>query len=665
MRIMTKANSETLYYAATELLKYTRLMSDCALSPPIELVDTLPTVPPADAILLGSLDELSLDTSDLSDPFVEDIVAGDVQNYSGYLAGSNERSVLMAVYQYCKSAGCRFIRPGEDGEVIPRCDLTAHRFTYRKKADYPFRGTCCEGAISYEHMRDTVYWMPKMGMNMFMIEGIVPFNYMHRWYGHEGNRFLRVPGQISDYEELKEYIARLEKDIKRVGLQLHTAGHSWMFENFGIHHVDPVTEAAQIATLTPAQKELLALVDGKRDLFGRSTFFTHFCYSNPEARRFLVNFCVEYIQKYPYVDFLHLWLADNVNNQCECESCAKMQPSDWYVQLLNEIDEALEGIESKTRLVFILYNETVRPPETLRLKHPERYLILAALGQHYETGYLNEAYTGEIPPYVCNRTVTLPNALRLHWHREWKALCNNVPSVIYEYRYYTDHYCDPGYMRVTRETHRDMRLLKDVSFQGCMSDQTHRNFMPTALPMLVMGETLFDTALDLEAYTNDYFAAAFGEDGALCRTYLETLSKLFCPANLRGSSKHLAQDAGLNTLENKKPFQNNPWVATQFAQLPAVLEEFLPVIRRNLSLENAAQRLSWQYLEQHAHICQRLAKLLLLGAQGKMDEGRAALEELEIHLSREEMRTHRVLDMFLLVQYLRGMFGVKRIRAYQ
>ncbi len=664
MRIIVRVGSETLYYAATELLKYTGAMTNCTLSPTLEQVDCLPDPLPEDAIVLGLLSDLGLDTSDLQDPFIEDIVDVRVQNYSGYIAGSNERSVLMGVYDYCKSAGCRFIRPGDDGEYIPQCDLAGHSFVYRKKADYPFRGTCCEGAISYEHMRDTVYWMPKMGMNMFMIEGIVPFNYMHRWYGHEGNRILRVPGQISDYAELEGYIARLEKDVKRVGLQLHTAGHAWMFEGFGIHHLDPATEMAQVAAMTPEQKELLAQVGGVRELFQRSTFFTHFCYSNPKARRFLVDFCVDYIKKHPYVDYLHLWLADSANNQCECENCVKMQPSDWYVMLLNEIDEALEGIESQTRLVFILYNETVRPPEKLRLKRPERYLMLAAIGQHYETGYLNEEYTDEIPPYVHNHNGTPKNALRLHWHREWKRLCNNAPSLIYEYRYYTDHYCDPGYMRVTRETYRDMRSLENVSFQGCMSDQTHRNFMPTALPMLVMGETLFDTSLDLEGYTNDYFAAAFGKDGALCREYLETLSKLFCPANVRGGAKNLVEDVGINSVENKAPFRNNPWVASQLEQLPAVLDEFLPVIRRNLMLENATQRLSWQYLEQHAYICRYYAKLLLLGAQDKMDEAREVLEELEIYLSGKEMQIHRVFDNFLFIQNARGLLGVKRVKAY-
>lgn len=665
MRIITRAGSETLHYAATELLKYMRAMTDCALSPDIEYVEALPCERPDDAILLGLLSELSLDTSDLFDPFMEDILDIDIKNAVGHIAGSNERSVLMAVYKYCHSAGCRFLRPGEGGDYIPACDLLHHAFTYRKKADTPFRGECCEGAISYEHMRDTVYWMPKVGMNMYMIEGIVPYSYMHRWYGHELNRITREPKQVTNYDMLEELIGKLEQDIVRTGIQLHGVGHDWMFKELGHRGRTPAEENAWFDSLTDEQKSYFAEVNGVRGIYAKSTFFTHLCYSNPKARKTLVDFCVHYVQQKPYMDYLHVWLADNINNNCECENCAKMHPSDWYVLLLNEIDEALEGLNAKTRLVFIGYNDTVRPPQKLRLKHPERFVLLAAIGQHYETGYLNTPYEGEIPPYVRNQNVTPPNALRLQWHREWKQLCGGIPSIIFEYRFYTDQYCDPGYMRVARETHRDMRALESVGFQGCMNDQTHRMYMPTSLPLLLMGETMFDTSLDFEAYTNDYFAAAFGADGALCREYLETLSTLFCPANLRGSAKNNVEDTGINSRENKAPIHNNPWVAEQLAKIPAVLDGFLPVILRNMTTEEPCQQLSWKYLYYHEQICRMLAEIYLLAAKGDMDGARALWDRVSIRLSKMEEHIHNAFDLFLITRYVNGVLRIKSPKYFQ
>ena len=662
MRILNCRNTPTARYAAEELAKYVRLMTDCRICPEIAEAEACPPLPCADTVVLGLLEQLGRDASDLKDPFVDDIIDGEIENCAGFIAGSNDRSILMGVYRYCTSAGCCFARPGENGEYVPHCELETHAWRERHKADYPFRGECCEGAISYEHMRDTVYWLPKAGMNMYMIEGLVPYTYMHKWYGHVGNRCLRQAGQVTDYDMLEEYIDKLEQDIVKTGIQLHNVGHGWMFEKLGVHHASGAEERR---ALREEDKQYLAQVNGVRDICHGSTFYTHFCYSNPAARRILVDFCVEYIRNKPWIDFLHLWLADATNNNCECENCVRMLPSDHYVQLLNEIDAALEGIESKTRLVFILYNDTVRPPEKLRLKHPERFVILAAIGNHYEKGYRNVPFEGEIPPYVRNRYEAPSNPLRLKWHRDWKALCGNIPSIIYEYRYYTDMYCDPGYMRVSRETHRDMKLLDSVAFQGCMSDQTHRMYMPTALPLIMMGQTLWDTSSDFDAVCDAYFSGAFGADGAQVRTYLETLSDLFCPGNLRSTVKTNIEDEGLETKDGDPvSWIGNPAVAEKAARIPAVVDAFLPVIEHGMLDADACRRLSWTYLRIHARLCRELSAVVEAGAKGDMDAARAAYDALELWLSRIEPEYHNVFDLFLFERFWRPKLGLPSYPYY-
>ena len=218
-------DGERADYFISELSKYLSLMTDGEL--------TLLRVKKGD-IQLALLSELSLYESDLKDPFIEDIIDINIVNCKGYIAGSNERSILMGIYKYFELAGCRFIRPGDDGEYIPKRDLLNFECVYRKKADHNFRGQCTEGAPSYEHYRDMVYWMPKVGFNMFMIEGLVPYTYMHKWYGHVGNTLLRKKGQVTDYEFLEGKIAELEKDIYKTGMQFHNLGHAWMFRNFGV-----------------------------------------------------------------------------------------------------------------------------------------------------------------------------------------------------------------------------------------------------------------------------------------------------------------------------------------------------------------------------------------------------------------------------------------------
>jgi hypothetical protein len=63
--------------------------------------------------------------------------------------------------------------------------------------------------------------------------------------------------------------------------------------------------------------------------------------SNPEARTIVAKYITKYAKEHLNVDYLHVWLADATGNHCECDECKKKIPSDWYVMLLNEIDERL------------------------------------------------------------------------------------------------------------------------------------------------------------------------------------------------------------------------------------------------------------------------------------------------------------------------------------
>lgn len=654
MKIITAQQENTVEYAAYELKKYIMELSRGEINCRIIFVDTLPAKAEQGSILLGILEELKLDTSDLQDSFVEDIIDINISNGTGYIAGSNPRSILMGVYKYCVSAGCSFMRPGADGEYVPYTDVKNHSFRYRKKADYPFRGQCCEGAISYEHMRDTIYWLPKIGMNMYMIEGMIPYGYMDRWYRHMGNPKMYARGKSIDEATIERYIRLLEQDIKKAGVQLHTLGHNWMFKKLGVGS-GPMEE--QLAQLRDEDRKYLALIKGKRTFHAGSSGYTHFCYSNPEGRKLLVDTLVEYLQEKPYIDFVHVWLADGRNNQCECEECVKMHPSDHYVRLLNDVDEALEKKNIKTRIVFIGYVETERPPQKLKLKRPERFVLLSAIGLHYEKGYrqIHEAPLAKIPEYVRNDWHPAPDTVRLKWHKDWKAYCGNMLNFVFEYRFYTDMYCDLGNMQISRETYRDMKDLELVGFEGCMSDQTHRMYMPTALPLITMAETLFDSSVEFDAMADQYFMGAFGEDGKLCREYLEKLSVLLCPSNFRVGGESGVEEAGLGDMETqKKCWLYNAEVAEKAAQIPEVLEDFIEVIDKNISLSiEPARLLSWRYMKYHSKICGYFAAILLAGATGGIEKAVEAYYPLEEYITEHELEFHNAFDVMLYLRTLK------------
>lgn len=660
MKILVVAKGECPEYAAQELKKYIVAMSRGKILPEI-VHNAVAKDADEGEIVLGLLSELGLSEEGLDDAMVDDIIDVKIENLKGYISGSNERSILMGVYRYCESAGVRYIRPGADGDYIPASDLTVHSFSMRKKADYPFRGECCEGSISYEHMRDTVYWLPKIGMNMYMIEGTVPYTYMHKWYGHVYNTKLRRKGQVTDYNMLLDYVNLLERDVKRAGLQLHTLGHDWMFRKMGIRHADPKTLELDMSRLSEKDMELFAEVGGKRGLFENSPFYTHFCYSNPDARKLMVDTVLEYLDEKPHVDFVHTWLADALNNQCECAECQKHEPSDWFVMFLNELDEALTARGSNAKIIFISYVDTVRPPREFTLKNPKRFILVSAMGNFYEEGYKNEECTEEIPPFERNNFVHFSAPLRMKCHRDWKSICGNIPSFIYEYRYYVDMYCDLSQMRISYETSRDMKALTDVNFNGCISDQTHRMYMPTALPLITMGNTLFDKATDFEKLKDDYFLSAFGKDGLKVRDFLDALSPLLSPSNFRVGGKGGTEEEGVGFGDSKdSPFINNPFVAERASKIPALIESFEETVKNNvIDALDSAQRLSWMYLELFLPIALYHGEILKAGAEGDLDSARALLDKSRDYISENELRFHNVFDLFLYVRAIAQKIGYK------
>lgn len=656
VRILYTHQHETVVYAAEELKKYVIAMSGGAICPDILHVDALTAAP--DTLLLGTLVDFDLEQGEVYDPMLDDIIDVRIEGLRGYIAGSNYRSILMGVYKYCASAGCCFIRPGADGDYVPHVDLGAHSFTYRKRADHPFRGQCSEGATSYEHMRDMVLWLPKVGLNMYMIEGLVPYTYMHKWYGHVWNRELRIAGQESDYATLERYIGRLERDVKRTGVQLHNVGHGWMFEPLGIHAMSQRQEIAAVEALPPEKKRHLALTKGERRLKGKSTFYTQMCYSNPETRDMLTDYLVRYVEQKPYVDFLHVWLADATENNCCCEACLKKHPSDYYVMMLNELDEKLTAKGIGTRVVLIAYVDTLRPPKEQRLKNPKRFVFLNTIS--ISCGDAAE-YEGEDPVFDRTKYEPTPKELAIKWHREWLDVCEHVPSMVYEYRFYSPMFDDPAHMTMTREVYEDMRRLSLMPVDGSMSDQTARMAMPTALPMVMMGETLFDLDVDYERVVSDYFTGAFGADGDRCRRYLETLSALFCVKNLRVTRLEGLEDEGIFRMPpDKRPWHHNPDAARYFAEIPAHINAFLPVIEHNIKAEtDEARRLSWRYLRYHADVCRLLAEIYHSGAKGDMEGAASRFEAFWDHLSQTELDTHRALDLFLLLRNVSQKLGIK------
>ena len=635
MKILLKHDTETIRYSAEELSKY--LYEIDGIKAEISLG--------SGDIELGFLSDFSLSTSEVDDAMIDDVIDVKIDGHKGYIAGSNERSILMGVYIYLKSLGCMWVRPGKDGEYIPKADTLSHKFEYHKKADTAFRGECIEGAVSYEHLHDTIVWLPKVGMNLFMLEQVVPYNYISRWYKHEAST-VKSDEHVS-FEEIGGYIIKLEKLVKRCGLQLHSLGHGYLLEPYGVHYMS----RHEKYVLPEKAIAHTALINGKRGMFFGSPNGTQLCLSNDEARLGLVRWLVEYVEKKPYIDFLHVWMSDGANNHCECENCQKKIPTDFYVQMLNELDAELTKRGNPAKIIFIMYVDTFWAPEVEKFNNPDRFILTtAASSRSYNRPYDPKRKEGPLPPYRRNNLI-LPSGFdaMLSCLDSWKPVFDGR-KFLFEYRLYTDHYFDPGYMSISRGILSDAQNLKKIEFEGIMDDKTQRSYFPTGLPSSLMGEGMFDTSLDFDEYAEKYFKAAFGNEWRAALEYLENLSILFDPRSLRVIQDVVYQDVNTDEPIAVNPIKGNRSAGERFSKVAPYVDSFLPVVKRNLSLDNECQRTSWNYLTYHAEYCKYVADICIALTENDKDKANLVLDEAMDYLSKCEDVIAPVFDLVLFKQ---------------
>lgn len=643
MIIKTWHKDETALYAAEELKKYLDIMHSGFCEDNV-LTESVETGKTCGEIKLGLLSDFGLDSSDVLDATCDDVVYIDIQNGSGIIAGSNIRSILLSVYAYLRAAGCAFIRPGDDGEVIPQRDMSAFSYNYRKKADYPFRGECIEGAVGFEHIRDTIIWSPKVGMNMFMMEQIIPYNYMSRWYKHDTNTVLE--DENVSFEQVGEKVKDIELLIKKCGLQLHALGHGYLLEPYGIHY-KTINDKYE---LTEEARQDIAIINGKRELYLGSPNFTHLCYSNKKVRKKLVDWLVGYMQDKPYIDFLHIWLADCTNNQCECENCINERVSDLYVKLLNEVDEEFTRLGIDTKIVFILYVDTLWAPIYEKIKNPDRFYMMTAIGgRDFTKPYDHTPYVGETPPYIKNKyNVEQSFPLRMRFIDDWKRAFDGR-MLVFEYHMYVQQYNDPGFMKLSKLWLDDVKSLESFNIHGMMSDQTQRSFFPNGLPMSIYAAAMFDKEIEFEPFCEDYFKAAYGDDYRLAFDYLTKISELMGPDVLQTKMNIVDLDTDLGSKKkiSVKPWVDNAKVQADFRKVITIADDFEAIAKAHLSEVNLTHRKSWKLLFYHTDFCRRYAAILLAHSMGKLDKAKELLAEMVDVFSHIEPEIATEFDLFL------------------
>ena len=519
-------------FAAEELKKYLRMMMPEAGD--IAIVYAFGAPVQENGICLGVMSDFSLDTSDAADVELDDILYIDVDGaQNGVIAGSNPRSVLLAVYRYLRESGCRFLLPGVDGEYIPVCTPPAVK--YRKMADCRVRGWCNEGAEFQQSMLAAIDLAPKLGMNVFMTEFVNPKAYYNSYYDH-WNNVNREKEPVSADTTL-QWKRACECEMQRRGLQFHDVGHGWTADPFGIDSSEGWAKRDE-SIIPEGARQYLAEIGGRRGFYKGSPLVTQFCMSNPEARHIVARSVANYAENHRNVDYLHVWLADFWNNQCECEVCRTKLPSDWYIALMNDIDAELTARDLPTRIVFICYTETIFAAKDIKLEKPERFTMLfAPITRQYYESVPREVPAMEKMTYKLN-DLRFPDSAGeyLMYGGECRDTYR-VRSFVYEYHFTFNQCRNPGCMDYARIIHEDIKAYRHHGYEGIIEDGSQRSFFPNGFLLHVYAETLFDTAAHFDALVQDYYSHAYGERWREVVALMERLGKCLPIKYLAGKAR--------------------------------------------------------------------------------------------------------------------------------
>ena len=630
-------------YAAEELKKYLRMMM-----PEVGDISISYNPEAEGGFRLGLMQDFGLDVSDAENTELDDILYIDCDECGGIIAGDNPRSVLLSVYEYLRQNGCRWLYPGVDGEYIPMKDIVPVK--YRHKPSCRYRGQCNEGAESQQCMLETIEFTPKVGMNVYMLEFRIPTSYYERYYGHFHNTECRPEEPVTN-DTILQWKRQCEAEIAKRGLQFHDIGHGFTVDPFGIDSsIRSYNGEDNEDKIPPESRKYLALVDGERKLYHGVPNYTQFCMGNDEARDKIAAYVANYAEKHSNVDYLHVWLGDSVNRHCECELCTPKTPSDWYVILLNQIDEELKRKALSTRIVFIMYVDTIWAPEKETLNNPDRFtLLFAPISRKYTETLPADRTLPKTVPFVRNK-LKMPSGLLenfaylAEWEKNWSGA-----NFAYEYHFWRHQYYDVCGIELSKRINEDIKAYKEYRVNGIVEDGSQRSFFPSGLAFYTYARTLFDTSLSFEDIAEDYLSNIYGENW---RDFYNYLDKLGCAFNFNYLEGEFSAD------EERSPYYN-PAHAKTLESIPEIIAEGRELIKSHYNSNRRVQTVSVRLLEHHADYAEKLAYALVPKALGDDEEAMRRYEELRLDAGSREIAFERYYDHTLAFYSLGPVFRRK------
>lgn len=622
--ILYEDKHPTLDFSALELQKYLSKIT----SPDQDMFDNALSFMNITFRVKDNLEEYDLplvESPDLDDQFYFTI-----DQSGGLFIGTNHRSILLGVYKYLYLIGYRFLRPGEEYVYYPAITTIEDLYiSHKETASIRHRGVCIEGANSLENITDFIDWLPKIGMNSFFVQFKIPYTFMEMWYHHKFNKTLE--DQPFDMETAELYSKKIDDTMELREILHHRVGHGWTGDVLGHSSIG---WAKTDKKLTSFQQSITAMINGERVLFDGIPTNTNLCYSNPEVLDHLAIEITKYATAHKNIDFLHIWLADEHNNFCECNDCRELSPTDHYINLLNKIDEYLTKADLPVKLVFLLYHELLWAPVTKNLHNKERFLLMfAPISRTFEKSYDQCGSLLPIPDFKYNQ-ITLPTSLEenMAFLKQWQKLFTG-DSFVYDYHLGRAHYGDLGYVSISHILHKDITAIKDIGLNGYISCQELRSFLPNGLPNYVMGHTLMNTSLTFESIVSDYYSHAYGTEWRAVYDYLDTLSKNFSCDYFNGIGP-----------------RKNQSMTIRMEHAIECIHDFAPIIKDNLEINSGLKKNFWLHLDYHSQYSILMSRAILELSQEHNETAQNYFKQLVNLIRRNEMKFQTSFDVYRVIE---------------
>ena len=613
------SSASAIDFAAEELKRYLRMMM-----PEGGQIAVRYAPDATEGFRLGLLSDFGLPDNDVADAHMDEILYADTEGAGGLIAGNNPRAVLLATYEYLRRQGCRWLYPGVDGEYIPdRTGLDA--VSFRLKPSCRYRAFANAAAVSQQATMAMIDFLPKIGMNTFMFEFRIPTHYTDSYYNHLHNQANRSPEPVTP-RQILAWKRSAESEIDRRGLLFHDVGHGFCVDAFGIDSALSWYESDE-RHIPEESRRYLAEVKGHRGFFHGVPINTNFCMSNPTARKMVAKYVADYATNHENVDLLHVWLADGINNHCECPECQKKIPTDWYIDMLNDIDDEMTARGIPTQIVFLAYVDIVWAPERTALKNQDRFVfMLAPFTRKYYNSIPENGINVKNPPYVRNK-IYLPKTLEeyLAFYNDWRKMFHG-PAFTFDYHFCWVEFRDFSKLRAAKVIYDEIHLYKSMGIDGIVEDGDLRPFLPNGLQLYTLGRTLFNTDTPFEEIVEDYFAHAYGKDYARFLAFFEKIGDVF-------DWKYFSELGSENARVGKF---YSPTAAKKLAGAPRLIEEGRALLAEYWNSEIRVQTVAVRLLSHYLDLLEKTAELMAAKAVGDDKEATRLLDIFREEFGRRE-----------------------------